>query len=184
MKNIIMQRFFWIFGFLFVSTSHSQEKPIELEVKLGGSAKVVVAVSQRERAVSFLEQILNLETPLEADVLTKIIDPFYPEQEEPGEVVVFVPPPVVKPEIPKVDPMEILRQAGDRISNRIRGSLSKGGDKILSTTDGEFIRVGDQIPYSYQNETYILIVEAVTDRFFIISLENTRRSVSILDAPQ
>ncbi|MEM7672971.1 MAG: hypothetical protein AAF212_06485, partial [Verrucomicrobiota bacterium] len=154
------------------------------QIKLSGGKSHVVSLKQRAQAIEFLEEILSPEYNAEEPAFEDLKDPFYPESEEEPELI---PEPVVmvvpkEPEPTEVDPMDVLESAGEELKSRIRGTLSAGSNFFVTTADGTFIGAGSEIPFTFQDETYIIVVERVSDESFTLLLQNLRRRVSILDA--
>lgn len=164
-----------------VHSLSAKKEVISLKVKLSGGKSTVVPKKQREGAVAFLESTLNYqEFPEEVD-FSDIVDPFYPEEEEViVEVVEIQEVATPKPEI--INPMDVMKRAGDALKAQVRGTLTAGGNTFITTADGSFIGVGKEIPITFKNKTFLVTVETVSDKSFTLLLDNVRRRVSILDA--
>ncbi|MGB0370979.1 MAG: hypothetical protein ACPGN3_06470 [Opitutales bacterium] len=161
-----------------------EEKVISLQIRLSGSKNQVVSAKQRARALEIVESALQNVHLKGVDSMDGVVDPFYPEQPEEEVVVVVREVLEIEPEPEPVgiDPMDVLKSAGEELKGRVRGTLSAGANTFITTADGSFIGVGTEIPYRFEDESFVLTVDQVSDKFFTIRLENVRRRVSILDA--
>lgn len=74
---------------------------------------------------------------------------------------------------------QILDSFADRFQRRIAGVIQRGGGFLLILRDGPYLQAGQPIRYPYRGDSYVIVVESVSDETYTLRLDELTKTLKI-----
>lgn len=148
---------------------------------------VVATIKQRlgnPDSVAFSETVASTRDPFVGEAVAQVDAPEASDLPTPTARPTRARPDTaeVEAEQPRVSAAQVLDRAGSTLQARVSGTLEAGGKLFMIPREGGFISPGSQIPVTEGETTFMVTIESISNRSFLLRLGNIQKRFPILDA--